>query len=109
MKNINQKTAVKIFLVLLLVLVLNLPSAGSSPPANGYILFWADEFNGTVLDSSKWDYRGLGKRRAAINAEDMVRLDGQGHLLLSTLLVDNEIRTAMIGMQGKFETTFGYF
>lgn len=109
MKNVDQLTLATLFSIILLVLAFELPPAKSEPPGNDYTLFWADEFNGTTLDSTKWDYRGLGKRRSAINTEDMVRLDGNGHLVLSTQLVGNEIHTAMIGTQDKFETTFGYF
>ncbi len=109
MKNINHSKIDQIFLIAFFVLAFELPSAQSDPPGNDYTLFWADEFNGSLLDSSKWNYRGLGKRRSAINAKDMVQLDGKGHLVLFTQLVGNEIRTAMIGTQGKFETTFGYF
>jgi len=37
-----------------------------APPA-GYYLVWSDEFNGTTLDTSKWDYWLLGGRRDAVN------------------------------------------
>jgi beta-glucanase (GH16 family) len=82
---------------------------GSGPPSGDYKLVWSDEFDGTELDRAKWDHRGLGKRREAVNVTDTVRLDGKGHLVLTTKRVGDEIHTAMIGTQGKYETTFGYF
>jgi beta-glucanase (GH16 family) len=78
-------------------------------PVEGYELFWSDEFEGKSLDLEKWDYRGLGARRDAVNVKDAVSLDGEGHLVLTTKGVENEYHTAMIGTQGKFETTYGYF
>ncbi|MHC4518887.1 MAG: glycoside hydrolase family 16 protein [Planctomycetota bacterium] len=79
------------------------------PVGREYELVWSDEFDGTVLDTSKWDYRGLGPRRDAINVEDTVALDGKGRLVLTTDRRGEEYHTAMIGTQGKFEATFGYF
>ena len=78
-------------------------------PVEGYELVWSDEFEGEVLDFAKWDYRGLGPRRDAINVKDTVSLDGDGHLVLTTRRVGDKYHTAMIGTQGKYETAFGYF
>ena len=80
-----------------------------SQPSNEYKLIWYDEFNGTELDTTKWNYRGLGPRRDAINVKNTVSLDGKGNLVLTTKKVGNEYHTAMIGTQGKFEAKFGYF
>ena len=79
------------------------------PVGPEYQLVWSDEFDGATLDLSKWDYRQLGPRRDAINVKDTVALDGQGHLVLTTKRQGDEYHTAMIGTQGTFETTFGYF
>jgi len=78
-------------------------------PVKGYELVWSDEFEGKSLNFEKWNYRGLGPRRDAINVRDTVSLDGKGYLVLTTKRVGREYHTAMIGTQGKFETTFGYF
>lgn len=81
----------------------------STIPVEGYTLVWSDEFDGTELDMKKWDYRLLGPRRDAINVKETVALDGKGNLVLTTKKVGKDYHTAMIGTQGKFETTFGYF
>lgn len=81
----------------------------SGIPVEGYELFWSDEFNGTALDVSKWAYRALGRRKGGVNVKDTVRVDGKGHLILTTKRHGDKYHTAMIGTQGKFETTFGYF
>lgn len=80
-----------------------------SIPVEGYSLVWSDEFEGSSLDLEKWGYRHLGRRRDAVNVKDTVRLDGKGHLVLTTRRQDDRYETAMIGTQGKFETAFGYF
>lgn len=35
----------------------------SGIPLKEYKLVWSDEFNGTTLDMTKWNYRYLGPRR----------------------------------------------
>ena len=80
-----------------------------SIPVADYQLIWQDEFNGTSLDTSKWRHRYPGPRRDAINHADAVSLDGLGHLILLTEQNDSLYYTGMIGTEGTFETTFGYF
>ena len=83
--------------------------AWADPPGKDYKLVWADEFDGEQLEATKWDYRGLGKRRNAVNTKDAVRLDGQGHLVITTSKAGEEYRTGMVATHGKFEPVFGYF
>lgn len=80
----------------------------AAPPSEKYRLIWADEFDGTTLDTTRWNYRQLGPRRDAVNVKDTVRLDGNGSLVLTTRRVGEKFHTAMIGTQGKFEAKFGY-
>ncbi|MGC9326875.1 MAG: glycoside hydrolase family 16 protein [Candidatus Hinthialibacter sp.] len=81
----------------------------ADPPSDKYKLVWSDEFDGKELDLSKWEYRGLGPRRDAINVKDCVSLDGEGRLILTTKRSGDEFHTAMIGTQGKFEACYGFF
>jgi beta-glucanase (GH16 family) len=81
----------------------------AAPPSKDYRPVWADEFDGERLDMTKWGYRGLGKRKKGVNVKEAVRLDGQGHLVITTRRVGDAYHTGMIGTQGKFETAFGYF
>jgi beta-glucanase (GH16 family) len=77
---------------------------------SSYQLVWADEFNGTKLDRSKWDYSRLGKRRAAINRREAISLDGKGHLIITAKLLSNgSIETGIIGTRDHFQTTYGYW
>jgi beta-glucanase (GH16 family) len=84
-------------------------SENKALPVKGYELFWSDEFEGKALDFAKWDFRGLGPRRDAINVKDTVSLDDNGHLVLATKRVGDKYHSAMISTQGKYETAFGYF
>ena len=103
----------KSFSVMMLIALLG--TASSSPaeqnadiPVKGYKLEWSDEFDGATLDLTKWDYRGLGPRRNGVNVKDTVSVN-EGLLILTTKKSGDKYHTAMIGTQGKFETTFGYF
>jgi len=91
---------------LLFFLLTNVPLFAQ--PA-GYTLIWADEFDGTELDTTKWHHRQLGPRRDGINTRDAVKLDGDGRLLLTATHVDSQYHVGMIGTQPTFQTTFGYF
>jgi beta-glucanase (GH16 family) len=89
-----------------------------------YVLVWHDEFDGlagTPPDTGKWSSLHLGPRRDALNVEEAARLDGQGHLLITTTRHERpatqpagtqpsepEYRTGMISTRAKFEPTFGY-
>lgn len=69
---------------------------------------WNDEFNGTSLDSSHWNYRQPGVRHDATNAADAVSV-GNGALSITTYTSNGIHYTGMIGTQGRFEQTYGYF
>jgi beta-glucanase (GH16 family) len=85
-----------------------------APIDSGYALVWHDEFDAEELDPEKWAHRQPGPRRDAINTEAAVTLDGEGHLTITTTRVEGPdgataYHTGMIGTQGKFEATYGYF
>ena len=58
-------------------------------PEGEWELAWHDEFDGTVLDRTKWDYRlsMMGKRHPAWTDKG-VHLDGQGNAVFSILEED---------------------
>ena len=81
--------------------------AKATPPA-GYYLVWADEFNGTSLDTTKWDYWLLGGRRDAVNIQNAVAVGG-GNLTITTYTSNNVHYTAMIATDGTFRSRYGYW
>lgn len=76
-------------------------------PVSPWTLVWQDEFDGRVLDATKWAVRAPGLRESAMISAENVSLDGAGHLLLTTTEKDGVIHTGMIGSQGKFSQTYG--
>ena len=62
------------------------------PEGRKWKLVWADEFDGTELDRTKWDYRlyMMGKRHRTWGNEG-VELDGQSHAVFSVYEKDGEI------------------
>lgn len=77
---------------------------------NGYKLVWNDEFNGTTLDLSKWEYRQLGVvRNLGRVAKETVSLDGKGNLLIQLKKENNEYKIGQIGTEKLFKTKYGYF
>ena len=66
--------------------------AGHEPsllPDGSWKLVWSDEFDGTALDRSKWDYRlsMMGRRHPAWTDKG-VRLDGKGNAVFSLMMED---------------------
>lgn len=80
----------------------------AKPSADGNLL-WSDEFDGSALDLTKWDYRQLGRRRDGFNVKEAVTLDGQGHLLITTRKVGDQYHAGMIATHRTFQRTFGYY
>jgi beta-glucanase (GH16 family) len=76
-------------------------------PANWNLTF-ADEFSGSTLDGSKWANRLPGVRNDATNTSNAVSV-GAGVLTITTYTDAGTNYTGMIGSQGKFEQTYGYF
>jgi len=102
------KTYMAIIALAVLLAGAALAAAPADKPADDNLV-WSDEFDGQQLDLSKWIYRGLGKRKDAVNTKDSVTLDGQGHLVITTSKAGAEWHTGMIATQGLFERAFGYW
>ena len=66
------------------------------PPGN-WKLVWYDEFDGTELDRSKWDFRlhMMGKRHKTWDDEG-VRLDGKSHAVFSIYEKNGEICSSQL-------------
>jgi beta-glucanase (GH16 family) len=74
----------------------------------GWRLTFDDEFSGSSLDATKWAHRLPGVRNSAINTSNAVSVGG-GLLTITTYTDAGTNYTGMIGTQGVFEQTYGYF
>ena len=73
-------------------------------------LAWNDEFDGTKVDESKWNYQYDGKPRdMGIVSRKAVALDGKGNLVLKVLKENNTYYMAHIATDKSFLPTYGYF
>lgn len=77
-------------------------------PPNGYYEVWGDEFNGTSLDTTKWDYWLAGSRRDAVNISSAVSVGG-GLLTITTFTSNNVNYTSIIGTDNTFRSRYGYW
>ena len=78
-----------------------------SPPGGGWQLQWADEFNGTTLDTSRWRIY-TGPRRDAINTASAISVGG-GNLTITTYTSNGTHYTGFIGTDIGFLGTYGYW
>ncbi len=82
------------------------------PPAAAgtqWRLAWSDEFDGTTIDTNKWDVMGDWKRRDGYWVKEDSYLDGQGHLVLRTKKDGERYTCGAVRTLGKFEHRFGYW
>ncbi|MGD0258558.1 MAG: family 16 glycosylhydrolase [Verrucomicrobiota bacterium] len=88
---------------------LSLIPAAATPPA-GYYLVWGDEFNGTSLDTTKWDYwvdnRTWGE---AYNDGAVAVTVTNGHLVITTKTISGTTYTAMVASDNHFRPRYGYY
>jgi beta-glucanase (GH16 family) len=78
-----------------------------SPPGTGWQMLWADEFNGTSLDTSKWNV-STGTRRDAVNTASAIS-EGGGNLTITTYTSGTTNYTGFIGTSSGFRATYGYW
>ena len=71
-------------------------------------MVWQDEFNGTLLDTTKWKVRGVGARAIAYVSEEAVQLQ-DGYLKLYALKKGDSLLGSAVGTQGLFMTKYGYY
>ena len=67
------------------------------PPGKQWKLVWSDEFNGTQLDRTKWDFRlHIMQTRHKTWTEEGAALDGKGNLLLKLYEKDGDYFTSQL-------------
>ncbi|RIJ50473.1 hypothetical protein D1614_00605 [Maribellus luteus] len=78
------------------------------PEKQGYSLVWEDQFDGTVLDTTKWKIRGTGPRRIGYNDPSMVSVSN-GNLNLMYDIKKDSIMGSAVGTQETFMSKYGYY
>ena len=88
------------------------PEKDTLPPASAgktWKLVWHDEFDGTALDTSKWEVMPDAPRKGGWWMRKAVSLDGKGHLVIRTLKEGDRYLDGCVRTKGKFEHSFGYY
>lgn len=96
----------KFWLLLGLIGFLHLISAKGAPPS-GYVLAWSDEFDGSTLDTNKWNQRLPGPRNDAVNTANAVSVTN-GVLTITTYTEGGINFTGMIGTENLYMPLYGY-
>ena len=73
-----------------------------------YTLAWSDEFNGTTLDTTQWDYRTDSKMWSAQLPQNVSVADGKLLLTLKLEHINHENHSGA-GVISKRQFQFGYF
>jgi alpha-L-fucosidase len=82
------------------------------PPAGEgktWKLAWSDEFNGTNIDTSKWEILGDWKRRDGYWVKEDSYLDGKGNLIIRTKKDGERYTSGAMRTRNRFEHKFGYW
>jgi len=79
------------------------------PQGKTWKLVFNDEFDGTVLDESKWSIPDEYARRDGWWSPRAIGLDGKGKLAISTLKEGDKYLDGCVRTRGKFEHAFGYY
>lgn len=79
------------------------------PEGKEFRLVWNDEFDGNELDETKWEVPPDAPRRDGWWMRQAITLDGQGHLVISTLRDGDRYVDGCVRTRGKFEHAYGYY
>jgi len=82
-------------------------AARAAPPA-GYTLAWADEFNGSKLDKTKWEYARNGWRGSGYNTPAAVSVTN-GCLVITTYGSGGTNFTGFIDTNRRVKFGYGYY
>jgi len=83
-----------------------IPPDSISAPLLGYVLVWHDEFDRSVVDTSKWTVY-TGPRRGAQNSPAAIAV-ANGILTITTFSDDSSRLTGFIDTANKFHTCYGW-
>lgn len=79
------------------------PVPSNLPPGKQWKLAWSDEFDGTTLDRTKWDYRlHIMQTRNETWTDQGVTLDGRGHALFKLYEKDGNFYSSQLQTGANF-------
>lgn len=81
----------------------------AAPDGKAWKLVWAEEFDGQVLDETRWNRLGDSKRRDGYWIRDEAYLNGKGSLILRTRSDGDRFVCGAVNTRGKFEHAHGYY
>lgn len=90
----------------MVVWILTAARTAAAPPP-GYALSWADEFDGTALNTNLWGPHSPGKRRSAVNVMEAASVSN-GLLTIATWTEGDRHLTGMIRNSAEFDRVRGY-
>lgn len=76
-------------------------------PYEGMQLVWSDEFDGTSMDTSKWQHRYLGPRKGGVTSEKAISVK-DGNLLITVSKENGKYLGGMISTEKTFQYKYGY-
>jgi alpha-L-fucosidase len=79
------------------------------PEGKSWQLAWSDEFDGQVVDQTKWELCGDWRRRDGFWVKEDAYTDGEGHLILRTKKDGDRYTCGAVRTRGKFEHRYGYW
>jgi alpha-L-fucosidase/beta-glucanase (GH16 family) len=82
------------------------------PPAGEgktWKLAWSDEFDGTEIDTSKWEILGDWRRRDGYWVKEDSYLDSKGNLIIRTKKDGRRFTSGAMRTRNRFEHKFGYW
>ncbi len=92
---------------LILAILFLATTSFAAPQPGAWALAWSDEFDGTSVDTAKWNVAS-GARRDAINTPSAITVQS-GYLTLKTYTSGGTHYTGWLGTDGKFDNAYGYW
>jgi autotransporter-associated beta strand protein len=108
-RQIEAKSAQLFCIGVAFYLIVSMPTLAAPPP--GYYLVWSDEFNGTSLDTTHWEYARNGWRNSAYDTSAAVRV-ANGDLIITTYTQGGTNFTGFIDTDNtanEILTSYGYY
>lgn len=110
-KQITASIMVIVEMLSFILFAIPMTPRGEALDLRGYTQVFCDDFNGSELDASVWNYRGSGARRGGYNSPNQVRLEDGNLKIRAQYREDGEFGpgwyVGMVSLREKYKQ--GYF